>query len=127
MNNLFDKDKVLLLYQLILEKTGGLSGIRDEGLLESSIASIYQTFDGKELYPTKEEKAARLCFSLISNHCFADGNKRIGIVAMLSFLNLNGIYINVDNSVLEKFGWDIAKGKLVYKDILAFIKEHEEF
>ena len=87
------KEKVLLLHQLMAEATGGDVGVRDEALLESAIENVYATFDGVELYPGKEEKAARLGFSLISNHAFVDGNKRIGIYIMLSFLELNGIRI----------------------------------
>jgi len=87
------KEKVLLLHQLMAEATGGDVGVRDEALLESAIENVYATFDGVELYPSKEEKAARLGFSLISNHAFVDGNKRIGIYIMLSFLELNGIRI----------------------------------
>ncbi len=73
------KEKALLLHQIMAEATGGDVGIRDEALLESALENVYATFDGVELYPTKEEKAARLGFSLISNHAFVDGNKRIGI------------------------------------------------
>ena len=69
----FSDDKVKLLYKLMIEATGGSFGIRDEGLLNSALDGIFQTFDGKELYPTKEEKGAMLGYSLISNHAFVDG------------------------------------------------------
>ena len=87
----FDKEKVLLLQQLVIESSGGSAGVRDFGLLDSAIESAYQTFGGEELYPTKEEKGARLGFNLVSNHAFVDGNKRIGMYIMLSFLDINGI------------------------------------
>ena len=87
----FSKDKVLLLHKLLAEATGGSIGLRDEGLLESALDGIYATFGGKELYPTKEEKGARLGYTLISNHAFVDGNKRIGMYVMLTFLEVNGI------------------------------------
>ena len=93
----FSKEKILLLHQVMAEATGGDIGVRDEALLESSIETIYSTFDGVELYPTKEEKAAKLGYSLISNHAFVDGNKRIGMYIMLSFLELNGIKIDATN------------------------------
>ena len=80
-----DKEKVLLLHQILIEQTGGEDGVRDMGLLESALAACDATFDGKELFPAKEEKAARLCTGLISNHAFVDGNKRIGIYVMLTF------------------------------------------
>lgn len=79
----FSKEKVLLLHQLIAEETGGSIGVRDEGLLESALEAAFATFGGQELYPTKEEKGARIGFNLISNHAFVDGNKRIGMHVML--------------------------------------------
>ena len=75
----FSKDKVLLLHELMAQETGGSIGVRDEALLESALEGAFATFDGQELYPTKEEKAARLGFTLVSNHAFVDGNKRIGL------------------------------------------------
>ena len=105
------------------EATGGDVGIRDEALLESAIENIYATFDGVELYPSKEEKAAMLGFSLISNHAFVDGNKRIGIYIMLSFLELNGIKIEASNDEVYELGMKIAEGKADYDYILKWIKE----
>ena len=68
----FTEDQIKLIYQLLIQETGGSFGIRDENLLDSAINGIYQTFDGKELYPTKEEKGARLGYSLVANHAFLD-------------------------------------------------------
>lgn len=121
----FTKEKVLLLHQLMAEATGGDVGVRDEALLESAIENIFATFDGVELYPSKEEKAARLGFSLISNHAFVDGNKRIGMYLMLSFLELNGIRIDATNEEVAKLGLDVAGGLADSKDILKWIKDHK--
>lgn len=121
----FSKEKVLLLHQLMAEATGGDVGIRDEALLESAIENIYATFDGVELYPSKEEKAARLGFSLISNHAFVDGNKRIGIYVMLSFLELNGIRIWASNEDVVNLGLSVADGSADYNDILKWIQTHK--
>lgn len=121
----FSKEKVLLLHQLMAEATGGDVGIRDEALLESAIENIYATFDGVELYPSKEEKAARLGFSLISNHAFVDGNKRIGIYVMLSFLELNGIRIWASNEDVVNLGLSVADGSADYDDILKWIQTHK--
>ena len=74
----FSQENVLLLHKLIVEATGGSDGIRDFGLLNSALESAYATFDEKELFPSKEEKAARIGVGLVSNHAFVDGNKRIG-------------------------------------------------
>lgn len=121
----FSKEKVLLLHQLMAEATGGDVGIRDEALLESAIENIYATFDGVELYPSKEEKAARLGFSLISNHAFVDGNKRIGIYVMLSFLELNGIKIWASNEDVVNLGLSVADRSANYDDILKWIQTHK--
>lgn len=121
----FSKEKVLLLHQIMAEATGGDVGIRDEALLESAIENIYLTFDGVELYPSKEEKAARLGYSLISNHAFVDGNKRIGMYIMLSFLELNGIKINANDNDVYSLGMSVANGSADYDVILNWIKEHK--
>ena len=121
----FSKEKIQLLHQVMAEATGGDIGVRDEALLESAIATIYSTFDGVELYPTKEEKAAKLGYSLISNHAFVDGNKRIGMYIMLSFLELNGIKIDATNEDVYKLGIAVADGSADNSDILKWIKEHK--
>lgn len=121
----FSKEKVLLLHQIMAEATGGDVGVRDEALLESAIENIYLTFDGVELYPSKEEKAARLGYSLISNHAFVDGNKRIGMYIMLSFLELNGIKINANDDDVYSLGMSVADGSADYDVILNWIKEHK--
>ena len=77
----FSKEKVKLLHQLLWEESGGSLGVRDEALLDSALENAFAGFDDQEFYPTKEEKAARLGYSLISNHAFVDGNKRIGIMS----------------------------------------------
>ena len=87
----FSQEKVLLLHKLITEETGGDPSVRDVSLLNSALESAFATFDGADLYPSKQEKGARLGFSLISNHAFVDGNKRIGMYVLLTFLETNGI------------------------------------
>lgn len=121
----FSKEKILLLHQVMAEATGGDVGVRDDTLLESAIENIYATFDGIELYPSKEEKAARLGYSLISNHAFVDGNKRIGMYIMISFLELNGIKIDADNDDVVKLGLSVASGNANYDDVLNWINEHK--
>ncbi len=122
----FSKDKVLLLHQLIAQETGGDAGVRDTGLLESALESAYQTFDGVELFPSKEEKAAKLGYSLISNHAFVDGNKRIGMYVMLAFLEMNGIYINPSDDDVIEIGMAVASGMSDYEDVLEWIKNNEK-
>lgn len=117
----FSREKVLLLHQIISEATGGDPDLRDMGLLDSALESAYQTFDGKELYPTKQEKAARIGYSLISNHAFVDGNKRIGMYVLLTFLETNGIRINPTNEDVARVGLAVASGEMKYDDLLKWI------
>ncbi len=121
----FSRDKVLLLHKLITEETGGDPNIRDIALLESALESAFQTFDGDELYPSKEEKGARLGYSLISNHAFVDGNKRIGMYIMLTFLEVNGIRISPSVDDVVRVGLAIASGKMKYEELLKWIRENK--
>jgi len=118
-------EMVKLIHQLIAEQTGGSVGIRDEALLDSAIKSINQTFGGKDLYPTKEEKGARLGFALVSNHAFIDGNKRMGMHIMMLFLETNGIYLDYTQQELASLGWGVADGKIGYEQIVEWIKKHK--
>jgi len=120
----FSKDKVLLLHQLIAQETGGSIGVRDEGLLESALENAFSGFGGQEFYPTKEEKGARLGYSLISNHAFVDGNKRIGVYVMLTFLEVNGIHLDCTNEDVVKVGLGVAEGSMDYEALLAWVRKH---
>ncbi|MBR1925465.1 MAG: type II toxin-antitoxin system death-on-curing family toxin [Clostridia bacterium] len=126
MKKVFDKEKVKLYHQLLIQSSGGSFGVRDEKLLESALENIFQTFDGQELYKTKEEKGAMLGYSLISNHAFIDGNKRIGMLVMLSFLESNGIHLSYKDEDGVKLGLGVASGKIDYKKLLEWIKTHKE-
>ena len=121
----FSKEKVLLLHQILIEQTGGEDGVRDMGLLESALAACDATFDGKELFPSKEEKAARICTGLISNHAFVDGNKRIGLYVMLTFLEVNGIRLKVTDEELVETGLSLAQSKMKYEELLQWILQHK--
>ena len=121
----FSKEKVLLLHQLMAEATGGSTGLREEALLESALESVYATFGGQELYPSKEEKAARLGFGLVKNHPFVDGNKRIGAHAMLVFLELNGIELNHTSEELSEIILKLAAGDADLQSLLSWILEHQ--
>ena len=85
------KPQILLLHEQLVATTGGSSGLRDEGMLDSALNAPFQTFGGEDVYPSLQPKAARLCFGLVKNHPFVDGNKRIGAHVMLVFLALNGV------------------------------------
>ena len=120
----FSKEKVLLLHKLLAEATGGSIGVRDEGLLGSALESAFSGFGDREFYPTKEEKGARLGYCLITNHAFVDGNKRIGIYVMLSFLEMNGIRIQCTDEEIVDIGLSLADGRMSYEELLRWVIDH---
>jgi len=121
----FSQEKVLLLHKLIIEETGGDPNVRDIALLDSALESAFANFDGKELYPTKQEKGARIGYALISNHAFVDGNKRIGMYVLLTFLETNGIKIRPTNKEVARVGLAVAAGEMKYEALLDWILENE--
>ena len=121
----FSKEKVLLLHQLIAQETGGSIGVRDEALLESALENAFAGYGGQEFYPTKEEKGARLGYSLISNHAFVDDNKRIGMYVMLTFLEVNGVRISASNEEVVRVGLAVADGSMGYEELLSWVRQHK--
>ena len=121
----FSKEKVLLLHQLIIQETGGDINVRDLNLLDSALESAFSTFDGKDLYPTKEEKAAKIGYGLIANHAFMDGNKRIGMYVMLTFLEVNGITLSLSDQDIYEAGIAVASGTMDYNGLLHWEIEHK--
>lgn len=119
------KEQVLLLHSQLIESFGGSSGVRDDNLLDSALETPFQTFDGEELYPTLQAKAARLGYGLIKNHCMIDGNKRIGAHAMLVFLELNGVEIEYTQKDLYETVLAVADGNLDYDELLKWILKHQ--
>lgn len=117
-------DHIIKMHELLISETGGCDGIRDEALLSSALSNPFQTFDGVYIYPTIEAKAARLAFSLINNHPFVDGNKRIGILAMLTFLEINSIFLSYTDSALISLGLGIAEHSVSFDDIVDWIIAH---
>ncbi len=118
-------EEVIALHNTLIERTGGSCGLRDRSLLESAVYSAMSAFGDNEAYPTVEEKAARLMFSLTNNHAFVDGNKRIGVLTMLMTLQLNNVRIHYTQSELITLGLSVADGKIEYSEILAWITEHK--
>jgi death-on-curing protein len=117
-------EEVLELYHRIVEESGGSAGISNMGGLESAIAQPQMTFAGEELYPTIVEKASSLGFSLIKNHAFIDGNKRIGHAAMEVFLVLNGFEINAALDEQEQVILQVASGKLGRDEFTEWLRSH---
>ena len=118
------KKQVISMHQAMISATGGSDGIRDEGLLESALEAPFQTFGGADIYPTLLQKAARLGFSLVSNHPFVDGNKRVGVHTMLVFLELNGVEINCTQDELVEVGLSLASGKMSADMLFEWLGKH---
>ena len=120
------KEQVLLLHKSIYERYGGSYGVRDEGLLDSALEAPFQTFAGQDLYPEDIDKIVRFGYGLISNHPFHDGNKRIGALALLTLLELNGFEINATNEEFAAIIYDVASGSegKSADDLLLWVKEH---
>jgi death-on-curing protein len=116
--------EIIELHAKITAATGGSSGIRDVGLLESAVLGCYQTFDGDDLYTTVVEKAARMAFVICKNHPFIDGNKRAAVVSMLVILRMNDIALSYTQQELVSLGFGIAKGSVCYEDIVVWIHVH---
>ena len=117
-------DEILELHERLLVLCGGATGIRDLGELESSVNQPHASFDGEELYPDLVTKAASLCFSLVMNHPFLDGNKRVGHAAMETFLVLNGHEINADVDEQEKIILNMAAGDYSRDDFVDWLRDH---
>ncbi len=119
------KAQIIIIHEQLIKETGGASGLRDEGMLESALNIPFQTFGGKDLYPSLQQKAARLCFGLVKNHPFVDGNKRIGAHAMLVFLVLNGVELQHSQEELSDIILQAAAGEIGTEDLLNWILLHQ--
>jgi death on curing protein len=115
-------EDILDIHEKSLKDYGGGSGVRDLGLLESAIARPFQTFGGEDLYPDPFTKAAALGESLIINHPFVDGNKRTGIVAVLTLLMEYNFYVNSSEDDLYNLTIDISTGKIKFDEIVQWLK-----
>ena len=119
------KSQVLLIHDQLITETGGSYGLRDEGMLDSALNAPFQTFGGEDVYPSLQQKATRLCFGLVKNHPFIDGNKRIGAHVMLVFLALNGIELQHSQTELSNIILQLAAGEIDTEDLLYWILSHE--
>jgi len=117
-------DEIINLQEKLILATGGSTGLRDLGLLQSAFFSAVQSFDDEDLYKNIEEKSARLAFAITKNHPFVDGNKRIGIFVMLMTLKLNNVQIKYEQKELVSLGLGIADGSIEFSDILIWINGH---
>jgi len=116
--------EILELHRSVIERWGGASGIRDLGALESALAQPRQSFAGQDLYPDITSKAAALCYSLVLNHPFVDGNKRIGHAAMETFLMINSHELRAAIDEQEQIMLDLAAGKLSRDTFAEWVQQH---
>lgn len=119
------KSQILLIHDQLITETGGSSGLLDEGLLDSALNAPFQTFGEEDVYPSLQQKAARLCFGLAKNHPFVDGNKRIGAHAMLVFLALNGVELQHSQTELSDVILRLAAGEIEAQELLRWILSHQ--
>ena len=117
-------EQVLILHKQIIEQSGGSIGIRDKGILESALAQPYMSYGGQELYPTLIEKVAALGFSLIKNHSFVDGNKRIGHAAIEVTLLMNDYEIQADVNTQEAIILAVAASEISRESFLEWLLNH---
>ncbi|MGI6696989.1 MAG: type II toxin-antitoxin system death-on-curing family toxin [Christensenellales bacterium] len=119
-------EQVKNLHAMLIARTGGLGGVRDIGLLESALHAPFQTMYGQPLVGSIEEQAAYLGYALIKNHAFIDGNKRIGMLVMLTFLELNGVVLTAQDNDIIAAGFGVASDDMDRQELLAWIKKHRE-
>ncbi|NBV46097.1 MAG: type II toxin-antitoxin system death-on-curing family toxin [Planctomycetia bacterium] len=122
MTRYLSLEEVLELHRLVVRQSGGSGGVRDLGGLESAVAQPRMTFDGRELYPSVPTKAAAMGFSLIRNHPFIDGNKRIGHLAMEMFLALNGHELDAGVDEQERMILGLAAGELSREEFVEWVR-----
>jgi death-on-curing protein len=117
-------EQVLELHSRVLEQSGGAEGVRDHAALESSVAQLRQSFDGRDLYPSLIAKAAALAFFLVRNHPFVDGNKRVAHAALEVTLVLNGFEIQAAIEEQEQIMLSLAAGNLSREELAKWVEQH---
>ena len=120
----FTPAQAIKIHESLVKKTGGINGVRDEKLFDSALCAPFQQFGGNALYPDIFDKASQLCYGLIENHPFLDGNKRTGVHMALLFLKLNGEKLVYTQKDLSEFGWAIASGKKTKDQIKTWLFQH---
>ena len=116
--------QVLEIHRLVLAQSGGAPGVRDLGAVESALAQPGMSFGGEDLYPTIADKAGAICFSLVMNHPFVDGNKRVGHAAMETFLVLNQYELSADVDDAERMMLQLAAGQLTRDAFVDWVRNH---
>ena len=120
------KEQIIKLHEYLIRETGGSQGLRDESLLDAAIHAPFQSYDGIDMFPSIQQKAARLGFGLVKNHAFIDGNNRIGAHVMLVFLALNKIELVYEQSELSDVILKIASDEYGFPELLQWILNHQQ-
>lgn len=119
-----DIDAVVRLHDELLTQSGGTAGVRDRGALLSAVAQPEMGFGDEQFYPTLQAKASALCYSLVRNHPFVDGNKRIGYAAADVFLRINGMKLTAPVDDAERIVLALASGDLSRETLQEWIERH---
>ena len=117
-------DEIIHVHSLLIAQFGGIGGIRDKGLLQAALSRPFATFDDKELYPSAVEKAAAILESIIKNHPFFDGNKRVGFAVFKMYLLSQKIHLAASENELYDFIFQIAESKLDFNEIKLWVVNH---
>lgn len=120
------KEEILILHEQLIDRYGGTHGVRDENLLDSALNAPFQGYGEHEFYPSVVQKAARLCFGLVMNHPFHDGNKRIGAMALLITLDLNHLSLKTSNAELSDIILRLAAGSITDEILLRWVQDRLE-
>ncbi|NNJ25040.1 type II toxin-antitoxin system death-on-curing family toxin [Alienimonas chondri] len=117
-------DDLLELHEAILATSGGSTGLRDPGTVHSALSQPFAAFGGKDLYPSLEEKAACICYTIVRGHPFVDGNKRTGHGAAALFLKLNGFELRAEIDDAEATILALAAGTLPREELTVWVRDH---
>lgn len=124
MIKFLNKDLILTFHQDQLDRYGGKPGVRSEELLESALAQPQASFGGEYVHENIFHMAAAYGFHICQNHPFFDGNKRTALIAIYTFLYVNGFQLKADKKTLYAIILDLANGKVTKDELSDFLKAH---
>ena len=120
------KEEILILHGQLIDRYGGTHGVRDENMLDSAMNAPFQGYGEYEFYPSVVQKAVRLCYGLVMNHPFHDGNKRIGAMALLTTLDLNHLNLKTNSAELSEVILRLAAGTITDETLLQWVQDRLE-
>ncbi len=124
---MISEKEVLEIHAILIERFGGTYGVRDRELLDSALNRPYQTFDGKELYPSPIDKAAAILESIVKNHPFTDGNKRTGYVLARLLLMNEQLDIHAEQDPKYQLVISISTGELSFDQIKEWLEKNSRY